>query len=193
MNSVAVFCGSSSGSHPAYATQSRLLGQALAGKKITLVYGGARVGLMNEVAEGALENGGEVIGVIPHFLKQKEIAHAGLSSLILVDSMHERKMRMNELCDGVIALPGGFGTMDECFEMITWGQLGIHQKPVGVLNIRGYYNALIRQMDHMVLDGFLKPMHRKMVLVSKEIPELLEQMEAYQPPSGGKWIRRNAG
>jgi uncharacterized protein (TIGR00730 family) len=193
MNSIAIFCGSSSGNHPDYSSQARLLGRSLALKGVTLVYGGARVGLMNELAEGALEKGGKVIGVMPHFLAEKEIAHEGLSSLVLVNSMHERKMRMNELCDGVIALPGGFGTLDECFEMITWGQLGIHHKPVGILNIRGYYDALIRQMDQMVQEGFLKTMHRDMVVVSEDIPELLERMEQYLPPSGGKWIREKSG
>src|SRR5687768_1380717 len=137
MKSVAIFCGSSSGSDSIYYSQAAMLGKILAHRKIQIVYGGAKVGLMGAVADGALKEGGKVIGVLPNFLKSKEIAHTGLTDLILVESMHERKLKMHELSDGIIALPGGFGTLEELFEMLTWSQLGLHKKPIGLLNING--------------------------------------------------------
>ncbi len=165
-----------------------MLGQTLAKRNIELVYGGANVGLMGAVADGVLSEGGKVIGVLPYFLQSKEIAHEHLTELILVDSMHERKTKMNELCDGVIALPGGFGTLEEFFEMLTWGQLGLHQKPIAVLNIDGFYNALIDMVQIMVDKGFLKELNQKMLLVSDNIEELLEKMKDYQAPTTAKWI-----
>ena len=157
---------------------------------IGLVYGGARVGLMGAVADGALEQGGEVIGVLPRFLSGKEIGHTGLTDLILVENMHERKMKMQELSDGVIALPGGFGTMEEMFEMVTWGQLGLHNKPVGVLNVDGFYNDLAELLETMVTKGFLKAENRRMLLFADTIGELLEQMRNYQAPAAPKWITK---
>lgn len=142
MKSITVFCGSSFGYDEIYKTQATILGQTLAKKKIRLVYGGANVGLMGAVADGALHAGGEVVGVLPKFLQEKEIAHKHLTELILVDSMHERKIKMNDLCEGVIALPGGYGTLEEFFEMLTWAQLGLHKKPLALFNINGYYNGL---------------------------------------------------
>src|SRR5579871_5059480 len=139
MKRIVVFCGSSSGTDGVYAEQAYMTGATLAKLGIGLVYGGARVGLMGAVADGALAHGGEVIGVLPRFLSGKEIGHEGLTDLVLVDTMHERKMKMHDLSDGVITLPGGFGTMEEMFEMLTWGQLGIHRKPIGLLNIAGFY------------------------------------------------------
>src|SRR4030095_3484794 len=139
MKRITVFCGSSLGNGTNFRTQATLLGQVLAKRNIELVYGGANVGLMGAVADGVLSEGGKVIGVLPNFLKSKEIAHEQLTELILVDSMHERKTKMNELCDGVIALPGGFGTLEEFFEMLTWAQLGLHKKPIAILNIDGFY------------------------------------------------------
>jgi uncharacterized protein (TIGR00730 family) len=192
MKKVTVFCGSSFGALTLYESQARQLGRYLALQNIGIVYGGANVGLMGALANGALEERGTVIGVLPKFLKSKEIAHAGLSELILVDTMHERKTRMNELSDGVIALPGGFGTLEEFFEMLTWGQLGLHKKPIGILNINGFYDPLIAMFESMVLNGFLKDANRNMVLVSDTIEGLLLLMRNYNPPEVGKWISRHA-
>jgi len=190
MKRVTVFCGSSFGTDPIFEEKAYQLGHALAIKGIGLVYGGANVGLMGAVANGALENGGEAIGVLPHFLQQKEIAHAGLSELILVESMHERKTKMNDLCDGVIALPGGFGTLEEFFEMLTWAQLGLHKKPIAILNVNGFYNALVAFIQNMVDNGFLKEINRDMLIVSSDIDELLLLMENYKAPEVGKWINK---
>lgn len=190
MKSVVVFCGSSSGTDDIYKVQARMLGQTLAKQKIDLVYGGAKVGLMGAVADGALSYGGKVIGVLPHFLGSKEIAHENLTELILVESMHERKTKMNELADGVIALPGGFGTLEEFFEMLTWAQLGLHQKPVAILNINGFYDALVAMVQTMVAKGFLKKENQDMVLIHHEIDELLTRMKSYVAPATPKWISK---
>jgi uncharacterized protein (TIGR00730 family) len=188
LHSIAVFCGSSRGHSPEFATQARMLGKTLAMQGIEVVYGGARVGLMLEVAAGALDAGGRVTGVMPRFLAEKEIAHPGLTELILVDSMHERKMAMNDRCDGVIALPGGFGTLDEVFEMITWAQLGIHLKPIGFLNVQGFYDHLSAHVDTMVEQGFVKAIHRDMLIITDDIASLLQRMQNYEPQTVGKWI-----
>jgi uncharacterized protein (TIGR00730 family) len=190
MKKVTVFCGSSTGNHHVYKAQATLLGQTLAKQNIGLVYGGAKVGLMGAVADGCLKEGGKVTGVLPGFLSSKEIAHGGLSELILVESMHERKMKMNELCDGVIALPGGFGTMEELFEMLTWAQLGLHGKPIGLLNTDGFYDHLITMIQTMVDHGFLKEINQNMLLVSNTIEDLLDRMKQYTAPSVGKWITK---
>ncbi len=190
MDRITVFCGSSFGTSNDFKFQAKELGKKLALENIELVYGGANVGLMGAVANGTLENSGRVIGVLPYFLKSKEIAHNELTELILVDSMHERKVKMNDLCDGVIALPGGFGTLEELFEMLTWGQLGLHKKPIGILNINGFYNHLIDFLDEMVKKGFLKEANRKMVLMSENIDELLSKMKNYKAPTTGKWITK---
>lgn len=188
MKRITVFCGSSLGSDDIYKTQAGLVGRAFAKHNIGLVYGGAKVGLMGAVADGVLSNGGEVIGVLPVFLKSKEIAHQQLTELILVDTMHERKTRMNDLCDGVIALPGGFGTLEELFEMLTWAQLGLHKKPIGILNVNGFYDALIVLIQTMVEKGFLKQINQQMLLVSDNIDDLLIKMNKYVAPTVGKWI-----
>lgn len=188
MKSITVFCASSPGNNPVYMEQAYGVGKTLAQKGIRLVYGGARVGLMGAVADGALEAGGEVIGVLPGFLRSKEIAHTGLSKLILVETMHERKTKMNDLCDGVIALPGGYGTLEELFEMITWAQLGLHRKPIALLNVNGYYDQLIGLLQHMTGEGLLKAENQRMLLSGTEINEVLEQMADYIPPLVGKWI-----
>ena len=188
MQSITVFCGSSTGSKPIYAEQAALLGTTLAQRGITVVYGGAQVGLMGAVADGALAEGGKVIGVIPGFLGRKEIAHTGLSELIVVESMHARKQRMNELCSGAIALPGGFGTLEELFEMLTWGQLGLHQKPIGILNIDAYYDDLIKLLQSMVGKGLLRESNYAMVLVDESIDGLLQKMKDYEPPKEKKWM-----
>ncbi|WP_264565951.1 TIGR00730 family Rossman fold protein [Flavobacterium sp. N3904] len=190
MKQITVFCGSSSGTEESYTSQAVLLGQTMAKRNIALVYGGANVGLMGAVADGVLNEGGKVIGVLPTFLRSKEIAHKQLTELILVDTMHERKTKMNDLCDGVIALPGGFGTLDELFEMLTWAQLGLHKKPIAILNIDGYYDALLVFVQTMVDKGLLKEVNQQMLLVSDTIDELLDKMENYVAPTVGKWINK---
>lgn len=188
MKNIAVFCGSSFGKNDIYTEQAELLGEAIAKKGLGLVYGGAKVGLMGVIANAALDAGGKVIGVLPRFLQTKEIAHTELTELILVDTMHDRKAKMSELCDGVIAIPGGYGTMEEFFELLTWGQLGLHKKPVAILNINGFYNGLITLIDNMVNQGFLKQFNRDMLLVDVDIDKLLAKMENYTPPPVNKWI-----
>ncbi|MDQ0595367.1 uncharacterized protein (TIGR00730 family) [Chryseobacterium ginsenosidimutans] len=190
MKSITVFCGSSFGSDDIYKEQATLLGQTLAKQNIQLIYGGANVGLMGAVADGVLNEGGKVIGVLPHFLQSKEITHNNLTELILVETMHERKTKMSELCDGVIVLPGGYGTLEEFFEMITWAQLGLHKKPIAVLNIDGFYDDLIKLVQTMVDKGFLKQINRDMLLISDTIDELLEKMRNYEAPNVGKWISK---
>lgn len=190
MNRITVFCGSSLGTEKLFEVKAKRLGEKLAKENIELVYGGANVGLMGAVADGALMKKGIVIGVLPNFLKSKEIAHEGLTELILVDSMHERKTKMNDLCDGVIALPGGFGTLEELFEMLTWSQLGLHKKPIGILNINGFYDELISLLDTMVDKGFLKEVNKQMVLVSDNIDDLLNKMKNYEAPTVKKWINK---
>lgn len=190
MKSVAVFCGSSSGSDNIFREQAVALGQTLARQEIQLIYGGADVGLMGAIADATLDAGGKVTGVLPRFLRSKEIAHKKLTELILVETMHERKMKMDELCDGVIVLPGGYGTLEEFFEMITWAQLGLHKKPVAVLNINGFYDDLIRLVQIMVDKGFLKKANQDMLLISSSIDDLLQKMKNYQPTLVGKWISK---
>ncbi|PBJ14284.1 TIGR00730 family Rossman fold protein [Flavobacterium sp. ACN6] len=188
MNRITVFCASSFGTEKIYEEQAIALGRTLAEQNIELVYGGANVGLMGAVADGTLNAGGKVIGVLPNFLRSKEIAHQGLTELILVESMHERKTKMNDLCDGVIALPGGFGTLEELFEMLTWAQLGLHKKPIAVLNINGFYDSLLELLQTMTEKGVLKEVNQKMLLVSDNIEDLLDQMKNYTAPTVGKWI-----
>lgn len=188
---ITVFCGSSFGNEEVYKNQADLLGQIFAKQNIELVYGGANVGLMGVVADSVLSGGGKAIGVLPVFLREKEIAHEGLTELILVESMHERKTKMNDLSDGVIALPGGFGTLEELFEMLTWAQLGLHKKPIAILNINGYFDELIAFLQTMVNKGLLKEANRNMLLVSENIEDLLEQMRHYTAPAVGKWIDKD--
>jgi uncharacterized protein (TIGR00730 family) len=188
MESISVFCGSSFGNNSIYEQKAYELGKHLAENNIVLIYGGAKVGLMGALANGALENNGKVIGILPNFLKDKEIAHEGLTQLIWVDSMHERKQKMSELCHGVIALPGGYGTIEEFFEMLTWGQLGLHKKPVALLNINGFFNELISFVDTMVTNGFLKKANQDMLLSDHDIPALISKMLQYKAPAVGKWI-----
>jgi hypothetical protein len=190
MKRIVVFCGSSGGHDPVFAGQAFQLGQYLAESGIELVYGGAKVGLMGAVADGALQGGGRVIGVLPRFLRTKEVAHEHLSELILVDTMHERKLKMHELSDGVIALPGGYGTLEELFEMLTWGQLGLHAKPIGLLNIDGFYDDLVALADTMTRRGFLKEENRRMLLIDQNAEDLLAQMRQYRPPTAPKWITK---
>ena len=188
MKRIAVFCGSSSGKDEAYLKEAYELGKNLAARNIELVYGGADVGLMGAVANGAIENNGKAIGVLPNFLKEYEIAHQNLTELILVDTMHQRKTKMEELADGVITLPGGIGTLEEFFEMYTWGQLGLHKKPVAILNVNGFYDELLSFISTMINKGFLREIYRQMVLVSDDINDLLDQMQNYVPPIVGRKI-----
>lgn len=190
IKSIAVFCASSLGFDTVWATEAHHVGKFLAKKNITVVYGGGRVGLMGEIANGALSEGGEVIGVIPHFLNSKEIGHTGVTSLLTVETMHERKLKMSELSEGIIAMPGGFGTMEELFEMITWAQLGLHRKPVGLLNTNGFYNNLILFIQDMVNAGLLKKENQEILLIADTIEELVEKMESYEAPNVPKWLNK---
>nr|WP_315223742.1 TIGR00730 family Rossman fold protein [uncultured Flavobacterium sp.] len=188
MKRITVFCGSSFGTEEKYRSQAFELGQTLAKQNIELVYGGAKVGLMGAVADGVLSEKGKVIGILPNFLRSKEIAHENLTELVLVESMHERKTKMNDLCDGVIALPGGFGTLEELFEMLTWAQLGLHKKPIAILNIDGFYDPLLMMIQTMTDKGLLKEVNQKMLLTSATIDDLLDKMQHYVAPTVGKWI-----
>lgn len=190
MRSICVFCGSSTGNQPQYIEATKLLGRALAEKKIKMVYGGGRVGLMGVAADSVLQNGGEVVGVFPRFLDQKERAHPGLTELILCETMHERKTAMFERAEGFIALPGGFGTLEEIVEVLTWQQLGLHRFPVAFLNIDGFYDHLRQLFSQMEATQFLKPEHKSMALFETDPHELLEIMERYQPIDVKKWIEQ---
>jgi uncharacterized protein (TIGR00730 family) len=187
---ICVFCGSSPGARPEYRSAAIDLANALVDRSLGLVYGGASVGLMGVIADQVLARGGEVIGVFPASLTEVEVVHNGLPDLRRVGSMHERKAQMAELADGFIALPGGFGTLDEFSEMITWEQLGLHQKPSGLLNICGYYDDLLRFLDHAVAEGFIKPKHRSSVLIASDPAQLLDQFARYDSSTEGKWIDR---
>lgn len=191
MKYISVFCGSSSGVEAIFIEQATLLGKTLAHKGYGIVYGGARVGLMGAVANGALNEGGEVIGVIPGFLQQKELEHKQLSQIHIVETMHERKAMMNELCDAIIALPGGYGTLEELFEMLTWGQLALHKKPVALLNVEGYYDPLVAMTEKMIEKGFLKEEYRDLLIVDDNIERLLYKMENFVPPRNEKWFETN--
>lgn len=188
MKRICVFCGSSPGRHESYLAAANKLGATLALRGIGLVYGGASVGLMGAVANAAKNAGGEVIGVIPQALVDKEVAHTGLTDLRIVSSMHERKALMAELSDGFIAMPGGIGTLEELFEIWTWAQLGTHSKPSALLNVNGFFDKLLSFMDDVVGDGFLKPAHREMLVVASEPSELLQRFADYRVPSQSKWI-----
>jgi len=188
MKRICVYCGSSPGRLPEYAEAATALANELTSRDIGLVYGGASVGIMGVVADAVLGNGGEVIGIMPQSLVDKEIAHSGLTELKATDSMHERKAMMAELSDGFIALPGGIGTLEELFEVLTWSQLGFHQKPCALLNVNGYYDGLAQFLDHTVTEQFVKPEHRQTLLIEERPEQLLETMLAYQPVKAGKWI-----
>jgi uncharacterized protein (TIGR00730 family) len=184
MRSLCVFAGANPGNRPVFADAARLMGEALARRGITLVFGGGRVGLMGAVSQAARAAGGRVIGVIPTALQRKELAYDGvdLTELIVVRSMHERKARMAELADGFVALPGGFGTFEEICEMITWAQLGIHRKPCGLVNVEGYYDGLQQQFDRAVADGLLRESHRGLVVAEPDPEQLLDRLAAWTPP-----------
>ncbi len=194
MQRICVFCGANPGHNPLYRSEAEKLGRLLAARGIELVYGGGNVGLMGVVADACLAAGGSVIGVIPQALMGKEVdgrhvEHRALNRLEVVDSMHTRKARMAELADGFIALPGGFGTFEEFCEILTWGQLGFHVKPMGLLNVNGFYDPLLALFDHAVGEGFLREQNRAMALADTDIAGLLDKMAAYRPESASKWLK----
>ena len=191
MKKICVYCGSSPGKSPEYIGSARALARELVTRNIGLVYGGASVGIMGEIANCVLAGGGEVVGVIPQSLVDKEVSHDGLTELIVVGSMHERKATMAKISDGFIALPGGLGTIEELFEVLTWSQLGFHQKPCALLNVKKYYSSLCSFLDNAVEEQFVKSVHREMLLVENEPFKLLDSMESYTPPAVDKWIGRN--
>ncbi len=187
---VAVYCGSNPGTRPAYGDAARRLGAELGARRLGLVYGGGNVGLMGILADAALGAGAEVVGVIPRAMVERELAHQGLTELRVVGSMHERKALMAELADAFVALPGGLGTLDELFEVWTWAQLGLHARPIGLLDVEGFFQPLVAHLDRAVAEGFVRPQHRAMVMIEREAAPLLDRFAAYRPPRVGKWLDR---
>ena len=186
-----IFCGSSPGARPAYTEAAEDLGMLLVQNGITLVFGGATVGLMGRLADTVVSEGGEAIGVIPQALVDREIAHLGLTDLHVVDTMHERKQRMADLSDAFVALPGGLGTLDELFEIYTWGQLGMHRKPIGLMNVEGYFDGLVAFLEHAVAERFVREDHRDMLIIEEEPTPMLERLQSFDPASlTPKWIDR---
>lgn len=188
MKRIAVFCGSSIGFNKIYAEEAKKLGKYLAQHEIGLVYGGGKIGLMGALADATMQNGGEVLGVIPTLLQHKEVAHTKITKMITTKKMSKRKVRISRFVDGYIALPGGFGTLDELFEALTLGQLGIENKPIGILNINGYFNNTLKQLDFMVKEGFLKSVNKDMLLVSVSIEDLIFKMKKYKAPAISKIV-----
>ena len=191
MKKICVFCGSNSGRNPAFMKTAEQVGLFFAANNIELVYGGGRVGLMGRIADTVMHNGGAVTGVIPKSLSDKEVAHEGLTKLHIVDSMHTRKAMMENLSDGFIALPGGFGTFEELCEIITWAQLGFHDKPCGFLNVDGYYDSLVKLFDKAVDEQFVRPEHRKLVIIKNDIELLFQTFKEYRPLAVAKWLDVN--
>ncbi len=191
LNTVCVYCGSSLGGKHSYTTAAKNLAQSLYQQDIGIVYGGASIGIMGVVADEMLKLGGKVIGVIPESLAKKELTHQNLTDLHVTDSMHERKMKMAELADGFIALPGGIGTMEELFEIWTWAQLGFHHKPCGLLNIEGYYDGLIQFLNHMRAEKFVIEQHRDLLIVEDNSEQIIEKFFSYQSPITRRWVDEN--
>ena len=189
MTSICIFCGANFNGDSLLAEAVELLAEVMVSRKIDLVYGGGKVGVMGLIADAVLKRGGKAIGVIPQFLMDKEVGHPGLTELRIVENMHQRKQLMNDLCDGIIMLPGGFGTLEECFEVLTWLQLGLHNKPIGVLNINGFYDYLLKQMDVMVEQKFLKPANRSLVITADDPVELVGLMSDFKPNPDEVWFR----
>lgn len=187
---ICVFTGSSMGAHPSYAEAAEALGKVFVREKIELIYGGASVGLMGVMANTILAHGGQAHGIIPHGLASKEVMHTSLTKLTVCDTMHERKQAMSDLADAFIAMPGGFGTFNELFEMLTWAQLGIHTKPVGILNVAGYFDALLSMVEVAVTQGFVSEAHRQLFLVEADPKALIEALRAHQMPPGRRWVTR---
>lgn len=190
MKGIVVFCGSSLGKEKAYAEDAYNLGTLMAEEGIQLIYGGAKIGIMGQVAQGVLNGKGAVTGVIPEFLMKKEVYHPELSELIVTQDMHERKLKMHELSQGILMLPGGFGTLEEFFEMLTWAQLGLHRYPIGILNTNGFYDPLLTMLKKMVQKGFVKQENYKMILVSDSCSDLLQKMRDYEPIPVPKWLNK---
>ncbi len=189
MKSICVFCGSNFNGDPALLQAVEELSDLMVKKDIALVYGGGRVGVMGLIANQMMQKGGKAIGVIPEFLMNKEVGHEGLSELIITENMHQRKQKMADLSDGVITLPGGYGTMEEFFEVLTWLQLGLHQKPIGLLNVGGFYDPLLQQLDVMVAQKFLKPINRELVLSDDKAGSLIAKMELFDAQPDDVWFR----
>ena len=192
LRALCVFCGSSPGINPQYRAAAEGLGALLARESIRVVYGGGHVGLMGALADAALAAGGDVVGVIPRHMVEREVAHRGLTDLRVVDSMHQRKALMAELADGFVALPGGLGTLEELFEVWTWGQLGLHRKPYGLLDVESFFRPLLTFLDHLTEQRFVRFEHRAMLLVETDARRLLDRMRAHQPPALAKWLDRSA-
>jgi len=190
IKSICLFCGSSPGADPAFKLAAAELGRTLAHNNIRLIYGGGHVGLMGVAADACLSSGGEVVGVIPRKLMEKEVGHAGLTQMHVVETMHERKALMTQLCDGFIALPGGYGTLDELFEALTWQQLAYHLLPVGVLNVSGFFDHLVQFLDHARDQRLLRDAHRGSLLVDTSLASLLDRMQSFVPPNNEKWLDR---
>lgn len=188
MKRLCVYCGSNKGNKPVYAEAAKQLAAALLEHRIEVVYGGSSSGIMGVLADSMIEGGGKVTGVIPRALVDKEIAHRGLTDLHIVETMHERKAMMEQLSDGFIAMPGGYGTLEEIVEVLTWGQLKFHAKPCGLLNVNGYFDDLLRYLDRATASGFLRPQHRAMLLVADKPSGLLHQFAQYVSPTGDKWV-----
>ncbi|MGB1268663.1 MAG: TIGR00730 family Rossman fold protein [Flavobacteriaceae bacterium] len=191
MKRIAVFCGASASNDNQLNSAAYNFGKLLADEHIQLIYGGAKIGLMGGVASGVLDNAGKATGVIPDFLTSKEVVHTNLTELIIVETMHERKLKMHELSDGIVALPGGFGTLEELFEMLTWAQLGLHKKPIGILNCNGFYDDLLQFIEVMIDKHLLKPAYKHLVLVAENPEELLEKMRQFKPLPVPKWMNKN--
>ena len=188
MKNIVVYCGSKTGTEPIFIDGAKALGKKICELNVNLIYGGAKIGLMGCIADTVLESGGKVIGVIPKFLSSKEVAHDQITEIILVDTMHERKSKLFELGDAFIAMPGGFGTLEELFEMLTWAQLGLHQKPIGILNINGYYDHLIEQISVLVEKGFVSEDNARMVIVASTADDLIDKIQSYIPAETKKWM-----
>ena len=189
MKSICVFCGANFNNDPLLTEAIDQLAQVMVSRNMALIFGGGRVGVMGMIADAILKKGGKAIGVIPEFLLNKEVGHTGLTELHVVQNMHQRKQMMNDLCDGIMTLPGGFGTLEEFFEVLTWLQLGLHQKPIGILNINGFYDFLLKQMDVMVEQRFLKPNNRELVLTSANPIELVNLMENFKAEPDEVWFK----
>ncbi len=189
LKSVCVFCGANYNGDPKLKEAIEQLAEVMVNRDITLVFGGGKVGVMGLMADAVLQRGGKAVGVIPEFLMDKEVGHIGLTQMHVVETMHQRKQMMNDLCDGIITLPGGFGTLEEFFEVLTWLQLGLHKKPIGILNINGFYDFLLKQMDVMVEHRFLKPTNRDLVLTSADAVELIDTMWGFDANPDEVWFK----
>ena len=189
MKSICVFCGANFNNDPLLTEAIDQLAQVMVSRNMALIFGGGRVGVMGMIADAIMKKGGKAIGVIPEFLLNKEVGHTGLTELHVVENMHQRKQMMNDLCDGIMTLPGGFGTLEEFFEVLTWLQLGLHQKPIGILNVNGFYDFLLKQMDVMVEQRFLKPVNRQLVLTSTDPIELVSLMENFKAEPDDVWFK----